>query len=112
MTWRLDVLDAGKLPDLAEALPLKAAEASAYFRHHPSYDLPTEGTVRPSRLRSKQTSMPGSNTMATGRACHWRANSIQLLRSAGRTLVASITVSACASAAYQRSRAPDRMHRR
>jgi len=43
----IDALDAGELPDLAEALALKASEAATHLRDHPLNDLSTKGTIRP-----------------------------------------------------------------
>ena len=42
-----------------------------------------EVAIRPCPVARDAESMPGSSTIATGRACHRRANSIQPLRSAG-----------------------------
>ena len=68
--------------------------ALANLRRHPLHaPAPPKARSGRARFRSMQMSTPGSSTIATGRACHRRAISIQPLRSAARTLVASITAS-------------------
>src|SRR5258708_1896491 len=39
--------DASELPDLTEALALKASETATHLRDHPLNDLAAKGTVRP-----------------------------------------------------------------
>jgi hypothetical protein len=69
---------------LGGSLPLKAAETSAYLRHHPLHHLPTEGTVRP-RLVALDTNVDaGIEHNGDGQGVRiGEANSVQLLRSAG-----------------------------